>query len=258
MPLPATVVMIPFWRDLADAVVDVVRDERLPSLSTATPMAPFSCALVAGPPSPEKPGVPLPATVVMIPLAETLRMRVSSAMNRLPAPSTATPHRDAQLRAGGGPAISRVTRSGVSRDAREDSVPIQLENTIQAGEVHITCCVRSNAKRCPERCVHSPGRCRWRRASRVRRNHILLGGGRSGQEQEAENNTCRPHDVPQLPHRDPHGRAHWTYHPLAGHGHIPSRLHSHGNLHVHLHQARDLPGHASRVLHLAWYPPTVT
>ena len=113
----------------------------------------------------------------MIPLGETLRMRVvvrdeqvARAVHRYAPPR-------AQLRAGGRPAISRVTRSGVSRDAREDSVPIQLENAIQAGEVHITRGIRCNAKRCTERHVHSPDRRRWRRAARERRNHILLGGG---------------------------------------------------------------------------------
>jgi len=46
---------------------------------------------VACPPSPEKPRVPLPATVVMIPFGATLRMRALSAMNRLPCASTAMP-----------------------------------------------------------------------------------------------------------------------------------------------------------------------
>src|SRR5579862_2347220 len=55
----------------------------------------LSCAQVAGPPSPEKQQfAPLPATVVMIPSGETLRIWVlnsQSAIDRLPAPSTATP-----------------------------------------------------------------------------------------------------------------------------------------------------------------------
>ena len=52
-------------------------------------------ALVASPPSPQvavegEHAVPLPAIVVMIPDADTLRTRLSlrSAMNKLPAPST--------------------------------------------------------------------------------------------------------------------------------------------------------------------------
>src|ERR1035437_9546732 len=65
---------------------------RLPAESTATPWGLSNWALVAGPLSPLKPDVPFPATVVITPL-ETSRMRLSwkSAMNRLPAESTATP-----------------------------------------------------------------------------------------------------------------------------------------------------------------------
>jgi hypothetical protein len=54
-------------------------------------------ALVAGPPSPvgasEYPAPPLPATVVMVPLVDTLRTRLlaASMKNRLPARSIARP-----------------------------------------------------------------------------------------------------------------------------------------------------------------------
>jgi hypothetical protein len=53
----------------------------------------FNWALVAGPLSPLEPAVPFPATVVITPFA-TLRMRefFVSAMNTLPAASTATPN----------------------------------------------------------------------------------------------------------------------------------------------------------------------
>src|SRR5574340_766636 len=63
----------------------------LPAPSTATTEA-NSCASAAGPPSPEdeQQVLALPATVVMIPSEETLRIRPPSAMNRLPARSTAT------------------------------------------------------------------------------------------------------------------------------------------------------------------------
>ena len=44
--------------------------------STAKPVNCARAALVAGPPSPEYPRTPLPATVVMIPLLETLRTRL--------------------------------------------------------------------------------------------------------------------------------------------------------------------------------------
>jgi hypothetical protein len=41
----------------------------------ATSVGAFSRAPVAAPPSPEKPGVPVPATVRMTPLGEILRTR---------------------------------------------------------------------------------------------------------------------------------------------------------------------------------------
>ena len=50
-------------------------------------------ALAAGPPSPEKPEVPLPATVVMTPVEAATRRMLwlnGSAMNRLPVASIAT------------------------------------------------------------------------------------------------------------------------------------------------------------------------
>src|SRR5579871_2203440 len=65
----------------------------LPAASTATARGPLSMALVASPPSPEKPAWPFPATVVMVPPGVTWRMRLllRSAMYRLPLESTATP-----------------------------------------------------------------------------------------------------------------------------------------------------------------------
>jgi hypothetical protein len=67
--------------------------KRLPSASTTTPWGLFSSALVATPPSSENPGIPVPATVVMMPVASTRRMRllVVSAMKTLPSASAATP-----------------------------------------------------------------------------------------------------------------------------------------------------------------------
>ena len=47
----------------------------VPSGATATPWGLESMAEVAGPPSPLNPGVPVPATVVMMPLASTRRTR---------------------------------------------------------------------------------------------------------------------------------------------------------------------------------------
>src|SRR5580658_10550126 len=78
----------------------------LPKPSTATPPADWRsrAALVAGPPSPEKPKVPLPTTLIISPAEKPeggvhgmaasaqkiLRMLKKSAMKRFPAASTAT------------------------------------------------------------------------------------------------------------------------------------------------------------------------
>ena len=47
--------------------------KRWPTPSTATPVGKANSALVAGPPSPLKPGVPLPATVLISPLTASTR-----------------------------------------------------------------------------------------------------------------------------------------------------------------------------------------
>jgi hypothetical protein len=74
VPPPATVVMIPLAETFRTRKLFVSAMNRLPAPSTAT-LHGHSCALVAGPPSPEKPRVPLPATVVMIPSGETRRIQ---------------------------------------------------------------------------------------------------------------------------------------------------------------------------------------
>ena len=76
-PLPATVVMMPVEAvTLRMRWLFVSTMYRLPLASTATPDGLLSLALVAAPVSPEKPKVPVPATVVMMPVAAvTLRMR---------------------------------------------------------------------------------------------------------------------------------------------------------------------------------------
>src|SRR5262245_27931898 len=53
----------------------------------------YTCALLAGPPSPEKPGVPVPANVVIIPVLDTRRMRefALSLMYTFPKVSPAVP-----------------------------------------------------------------------------------------------------------------------------------------------------------------------
>jgi hypothetical protein len=47
---------------------------KLPALSRAMPRGPFSAAAVAGPPSPEKEKLPLPAIVEIVPFVDTLRI----------------------------------------------------------------------------------------------------------------------------------------------------------------------------------------
>ena len=51
-----------------------------------TPYCQFNCASLGGPESPEKPCVPFPATVAIVPSGETLRMRwlLVSAINASP------------------------------------------------------------------------------------------------------------------------------------------------------------------------------
>jgi hypothetical protein len=87
IPSPATVVMMPVvasthrMRKLAASAI-----KRPPAASSATSNGQSSSALVAGPPSPLKPPIPaipfsedgpMPATVVMMPVAAvTLRIRL--------------------------------------------------------------------------------------------------------------------------------------------------------------------------------------
>jgi hypothetical protein len=61
-----------------------------PKLSTHTEVGALSFALVARPPSPANPGLPVPATVLKIPVAEIFRIRWPnfSAMNTFPLVST--------------------------------------------------------------------------------------------------------------------------------------------------------------------------
>ena len=97
-----TVEMVPSGFTSRMALLKVSAMNRSPAPSTATPCGSFSCAAVAGPPSPENPPRPSfalsaaksPATVVMIPvLASTRRITLldASAMYTSPAASTATP-----------------------------------------------------------------------------------------------------------------------------------------------------------------------
>src|SRR5579871_1826667 len=91
-PFPATVLMTPLGETFRTRLFMESAMYKLPDASTATLCGENNCALVAGPPSPEKPPMVVPATVEITPF-ETFRTRlvVASAMNRFPAESTATP-----------------------------------------------------------------------------------------------------------------------------------------------------------------------
>ncbi len=93
LPPPATVVMMPLAATRRTRLLPVSAMIRFPALSNVRRCGWLNSALVAGPPSPEDPAVPLPATVVMMPLLSILRIRLfrESAIYTLPAPSRATP-----------------------------------------------------------------------------------------------------------------------------------------------------------------------
>ena len=93
VPIPATVEMNPLRSTIRTRALRRSAIKRLPALSNAMPVGFCSCALVARPPSPLNPGVPVPATVVMTPLVFTIRTRAlrRSAIKRLPALSNAIP-----------------------------------------------------------------------------------------------------------------------------------------------------------------------
>src|SRR5438876_7135384 len=82
------------WEDAMTSRIRLLRESamnRFPAPSTATPVRPFSGAEVAGPPSPRKPKLPFPATLVIVPAGVTFQIRNESATKRFTAPSTATP-----------------------------------------------------------------------------------------------------------------------------------------------------------------------
>ena len=87
VPLPATVSMIPVATVTLRTFGAVLVSPKytLPSRSVASDHGLRICAAMAGPPSPVDPATPVPATVVMIPVAKfTLRSRVGSSTYRFP------------------------------------------------------------------------------------------------------------------------------------------------------------------------------
>src|SRR6266404_3614358 len=67
LPDPATVVMVPSGLMRRTRALPTSAMKRLPAVSAARPRGSLSRALAAGPPSPEKPAWPVPATVRIVP-----------------------------------------------------------------------------------------------------------------------------------------------------------------------------------------------
>src|SRR5271170_1547641 len=103
VPLPATVAIVPSTASTRRTLYKSAM-KRLPFPSTATAEGKFRFAAVAAPPSPQAAaglaqGVPLPATVLIIPLAFTARTRaVPASAIYVVAPLTASPRKPAPLK----------------------------------------------------------------------------------------------------------------------------------------------------------------
>ena len=110
VPLPATVVMTPAGEINRTRWLPVSGKRMLPSGSAAMPRGAAICANVAGPPSPEKPNVPVPAIVVMMPVAlDTCLMRwlPVSAITKLPVGKKRDAVREVELGAAGEAPVAR-------------------------------------------------------------------------------------------------------------------------------------------------------
>src|SRR5215471_1855285 len=75
LPLPATVAMIPSGEIRRMRRLPESQTYRFPFGSSARLPGPLSDAFSAGPPSPENPGMPVPATVLTVPSAAIFRIR---------------------------------------------------------------------------------------------------------------------------------------------------------------------------------------
>src|ERR1035441_8337194 len=99
-PCPATVVIMPDGSTLRTRPLLLSAMYIFPDASTATQTGLLSCACLAGPPSPPKPAVPFPATVVMFPPgANFLTVLLSGSAIYIYFPLRRTPaHNQMQLR----------------------------------------------------------------------------------------------------------------------------------------------------------------
>ena len=136
-PPPATVVMMPLVSTLRMSLL-----VRVANIHVATEVknnvngahaGVGSGAAITG-----EPGVPLPATVVMMPLVSTLRIRLlpASAMYRLPLVSKANPQGgpvSTAIRVGGRAAVPGIPPKPIARHGCHDAVSIHLANPAVSG-----------------------------------------------------------------------------------------------------------------------------
>src|ERR1039457_2883627 len=94
LPFPATVLILPPTVNWRTRFFTLSATYMLPELANATACGPERQALVAKPPSPQNPAVPLPAIVLMLPPMANWRTQLcveSEKVTVVPAPWTATP-----------------------------------------------------------------------------------------------------------------------------------------------------------------------
>ena len=115
-PLPAKVVMIPAGEILRTLRFLESSAKTLPELSIARLVGVFSCALVAGPPSPEYPGLDVPASRVMMLERSNWKIEWRLVNKMFPFESTAMPE--------GGETEASAPRTGVGRGAPPTTVEI--------------------------------------------------------------------------------------------------------------------------------------
>src|ERR1039458_3730836 len=102
VPLPANVLMVPVGLTRRIRLFPRSVMYRFPALSLTQSVGPNIAAAVAGPPSPEYPDAPLPATVVIVPPGEIRRMAPTAAY-RLPLGSNARSSGPSSSACGAGP-----------------------------------------------------------------------------------------------------------------------------------------------------------